>query len=280
MEGYYNSALEVISAIDSDMKTNRSSVKTGVLVALLLMAVPGAASARQAYVDSLWNAASQAYTDGLWQEAAASYEQISSIGLESAALYCNMGNAYYKDGNIARSILNYERALKVDPSYADARFNLEFMNEQIRDQIDPVPDFILAVWMEKICRVMDSDAWAVVFLVLLALTLAMILLFLLSPSVAGRKTGFSLGLVCLFFAVASITFSIWQKTGYEKADGAVVMSSVVSVKSSPSSEGSPNLFVLHEGTKVNGLEEVGTWYKIELADGRQGWLPAKDIEII
>ena len=280
MEGYYNSAVEVISAIDSDMKTKKSSVKSGVLVALLLVMVPVAASARQEYVDSLWNTASQAYTDGLWQDAIASYEQISSIGLESAALYCNMGNAYYKDGNIPMSILNYERALKVDPSYADARFNLEFLNEQIRDQIDPVPDFILAVWMEKICRVMDSDAWAVVFLVLLALTLAMVLLFLLSPSVAGRKVGFSLGLVFLFFAVASICFSIWQKNGYEKVDGAVVMSSVVSVKSSPSSEASPNLFVLHEGTKVYVLEEVGSWYKIELADGRQGWLPANDIEII
>ena len=77
-----------------------------------------------------WNTASQAYTDGQWNEAIASYEQINSIGLESAALYCNMGNAYYKDGNISRAILNYERALKVDPSYEDARFNLEFMNGQ------------------------------------------------------------------------------------------------------------------------------------------------------
>ena len=281
MEGYYNSALEVISAIDSDMKTNKSSVKSGVLAVLMLLALPTAASAQQAEnVDSLWNTASQAYTDGQWNEAIASYEQINSIGLESAALYCNMGNAYYKDGNISRAILNYERALKVDPSYEDARFNLEFLNELIRDQIDPVPDFILAVWMEKICRIMDSDAWAITFLVLLALTLAMVLMFLLSPSVAGRKVGFSLGIVCLLLAVASISFSVWQKNDYESADGAVVMSSVVPVKSSPSSESSPSLFVLHEGTKVSVLEQVGSWYKIELADGRQGWVSSTDIEII
>ena len=281
MEGYYNAAVEVISAIDSDMKTNKGSVKSGVLAVLMLLALPAAVSAQQAdYVDSLWNSASHAYTEGQWQEAIDTYEQINSMGLESAALYCNMGNAYYKEGYISKAILNYERALKVDPSYEDARFNLEFMNELIRDQIDPVPDFILAVWMEKVCRIMDSDAWALTFLVLLALTLAMVLMFLLSPSVAGRKVGFSLGLVSLVLAVASISFSVWQKNDYESADGAVVMSSVVSVKSSPSSESSPNLFVLHEGTKVSVLEQVGSWYKIELADGRQGWVSAKDIEII
>lgn len=281
MEGYYNSAVDVISAIDSDMKTNKSSAKSGMLAVLLLMALPFAASAQQGeYVDSLWNSATQAYTEGQWQEAIAAYEQINAIGLESAALYCNMGNAYYKDGNISKAILNYERALKLDPSYEDARFNLEFLNELIRDQIDPVPDFILAVWMDKVCRIMDSNGWAVTFLVFLALTLAMVLMFLLSPSVAGRKVGFSLAIVAVVFSVASISFSLWQKNDYERTDSAVVMSSVMPVKSSPSSESSQNLFVLHEGTKVYVLEQVGSWYKIELADGRQGWVAVKDIEII
>ena len=262
------------------MKTKKNASKSALLIAMALITLPVASSAQDSYVDSLWNAANAAYVDGRWADAAEGYEKIADMGLESAALYCNTGNAYYKSGNIPEAILNYERALKVDPSYEDARYNLEFLGEMIQDKIDPVPSFILAVWAEKICRIMDSDSWAILFLVLFALAMAMLLLFLLSPSVAGRKTGFSIGIIAVVFAVAALSFSLWQKNEYEKADGAVVMIPVASVKSSPSSESSQNLFVLHEGTKVYVLDQVGSWYNIELADGRQGWIRASDIEAI
>jgi uncharacterized protein YgiM (DUF1202 family) len=127
---------------------------------------------------------------------------------------------------------------------------------------------------------MDSDAWAVTFIVLLALMLAMILLFLLSPSVAGRRTGFFTAIALLLFAVASLSFSLWQKNDYMKMDKAIVMRPVVSVKSSPSTEASQDLFILHEGTKVEILDQVGSWSNIELADGRQGWIRTSEIEII
>lgn len=281
MTVHYDTAIDVISSIDSEMKTTKTASRSAVLALMLMLALPFTSSARQdAYVDSLWNSAAQAYTQGLWQDAAAEYEQIRSLGLESAAMYCNTGNAYYKSGNIPMAILNYERALKVDPSYEDARYNLEFLSGMIQDKIDPVPSFILAVWAEKICRLMDSDAWAVAFLVFLALTMAMVLLFLLASSAAGRKTGFSVGILTIILAVASLTFSLWQKNDYESNDAAVVMMPVAPVKSSPSAESSQNLFVLHEGTKVYVIDQVGAWYNIELADGRQGWIKASEIEII
>ena len=178
------------------------------------------------------------------------------------------------------AILFYERALKLDPSYSDARYNLELMNSMIQDRIDPVPDFILKVWAKDICYIMDSDAWAACFLVLLALTLGLVLLFLLAPTAAGRRTGFFTGIVTLLLAVASLSFSIWQKNDYMSADEAIVMRPVTSVKSSPSAEASKDLFILHEGTKVTILDSVGSWNNIELADGRQGWIPSADIETI
>ena len=127
---------------------------------------------------------------------------------------------------------------------------------------------------------MDSDAWAVCFLVLLALTLALALLFILGATAAGRRAGFFTGIVTLLLAVASLSFSLWQKNDYMSADDAIVMRPVTSVKSSPSSEASTDLFILHEGTKVRILDNVGNWYNVELADGRQGWILSKDIEII
>lgn len=280
MAAHYAAATEVISAIDSSMKTKRSGSKPAML-ALLLLAAPFAAQAHEdAYVDSLWNDANAAYAEGRWDAAVSGYEMISDMGLESAALYCNTGNAYAKSGNVPMAILNYERALKADPSYEDAAYNLELMNTRIQDRIDPVPEFFLKKWLSAISYIMNSDAWAIVSLVLLGLTLAMFLLFLLAPSVAGRRTGFFIGLVLLVFMSFALGFSISQKKTYMNADKAIVMRPVVSVKSSPSTESSKDLFILHEGTKVTVLDQVGTWNNISLADGRQGWLPASDMERI
>ena len=281
MTAHYNAALEVISSIDSSMKSKKTAPKSSVLAIMLMLALPFAADAQQTeYVDSLWNAANQAYVEGRWADAVADYELISGMGLESAALYCNTGDAWFKDGNIPMAILFYERALKLDPSYSDARYNLELLNSTIQDRIDIVPEFILKVWAKDICYIMDSDAWAVWFLVFVALTLGLVLLFLLAPTAAGRRTGFFTGIVTLLLAVSSLSFSIWQRNDYMDADSAIVMRPVTSVKSSPSAEASKDLFILHEGTKVRILDTVGKWNNISLADGRQGWLPSDDLAVI
>jgi tetratricopeptide (TPR) repeat protein len=280
MAAHYEQAVDVISSIDSNMKGKKGAASHAVALVLLMM-VPMAASAQnEAYVDSLWNVANEAYAEGRWADAVKDYEMISEMGLESASLYCNTGNAFFKDGNVPMAILYYERALKIDPSYADARYNLELMNATIQDRIDPVPEFILKVWMRDACYIMDSDAWAVCFLVFFALTLAMALVFLLAPSAGGRRAGFFSGIIMLILAVFSVSFAIWQKNDYVNADEAVVMRPVASVKSSPATESSTDLFILHEGTKVKIVDEVGRWNNIELADGRQGWLPSEDVEVI
>ena len=114
----------------------------------------------------------------------------------------------------------------------------------------------------------------------LVLTLAMVLMFILSPSLAGRRVGFFSAVASLLLAVAALSFSLWQKNEYMKADAAIVMRPVSSVKSSPSYDSAKDLFVLHEGTKVKVIDSVGSWNNIELADGRQGWIPSSDIEKI
>ena len=281
MAAHYDAAVDVISSIDSDMKSRKPSSKGAVVALLILLLWPAAMSAQQTdYADSLWNAANQAYAEGRWADAVDGYELISGMGLESAALYCNTGDAYFKDGNPAKAILYYERALKLDPSYSDARYNLELLNSAIQDRIEELPEFVLKTWFRNFSYVMDSDGWAVCFIVFLAMTLAMMLVFILSGSVGGRRTGFFLGIVMLLAAVLSLTFSIWQKKDAMSADQAIIMRPVTSVKSSPSAEAATDLFILHEGTKVKLLDEVGVWKNIELADGRQGWIPSADLEVI
>ena len=279
MKKHYDAAVEVISSIDSNMKTKRKSSPKHLALLLALM-FPLGAHAQDAYVDSLWNVANAAYSEGRTAEAESDYVRIYQLGLESAPLYCNIGNACYKEGKVAEAILWYERAMKIDPSYEDARYNLELLNSMIQDRIDPVPEFILKVWARNVCYLMDSDSWAVAFIVLTALTLAMVLLFFLSRTVALKRTGFFTGIMLLMLSAAALAFSLWQKNDYMRADEAIVMRPVTSVKSAPSASAAKDLFILHEGTKVKVMDTVGGWKNVELADGRQGWLSDDDIEMI
>ena len=291
MQAHYEAAVNVISSIESDMKGKKSSGKNpgpgrqaGVMAiaaaVVLSSSVTASAATADPYIDSLWNSATEAYSSGQWDVAVQDYSSIVSAGLESAALYCNIGNACFKAEDYPHAILYYERALKLDPSYSDARYNLGIASELIQDRIDAVPEFLLKSWTRDLCYMLDSDAWAVICVVLFAAFLAMLLLFLLSARAGARRSGFFTAIVFILFAGISLWFSLWQKADYERADSAIVMRPVSSVKSSPAAESSTDLFILHEGTKVKILDEVGDWRNISLADGRQGWMLSSDMEII
>ena len=140
-----------------------------------------------------------------------------------------------------------------------------------------MPEFFLKTWARKACWALPGTAWAVIFLVLLAATLAMLLLFLLGDG-ARRKLGFFAGIVLILCALVSLRFAFWQRSDALSHDEAVVVKAVTEVKSSPGS--GVSLFVLHEGTKVKVLEEISGWNNIELSDGRQGWLQNDSVERI
>lgn len=280
MRSHYDAALKVISSIDSGLKTGGKSLRKVATVVILLLSLGSSMNIQAKDLDSLWTAGVQAYTDGKFADASTAWTSIEESGQKSAKLYYNLGNAWFKQGNYPKAILNYERALRLDPSYSDARYNLEFTGNFVQDKIEPVPEFILKSVARKVCYVMSSNVWAVIFLVLLAAALMMGLLFLLGSSVGKRRTGFYCGIVLLLLSAGALSFSAWQKSDSVKTDTAIVMSPVSSVKSSPSSGSSKDLFVIHEGTKVTILDEVGSWKNISLADGRQGWIPAADLEVI
>ena len=228
----------------------------------------------------MWTKGVEAYTSGNWNESVESWKELESVGVVSPELYYNLGNAYYKSGDYAHAILYFERTLKIDPSNSDARYNLEFTNSMIQDKIDAVPEFVLKNWARKLSYLMSPDSWAWLSIALLALTLALVLLFLLGGTTAFRRCGFYGAIVALLLSLGTYGLALWQRNSCLKADYAVVMIPVSSVKSSPSSESSKDLFILHEGTKVQILDSVGQWKNISLSDGRQGWIKDNDIQTI
>lgn len=230
--------------------------------------------------DSLWNQAVKDYTEENYQEALAGFTALEADGYVSGELYYNIGNCYYKLGNcLGQSILYYERALKLDPSYEDAQVNLAIAREYTLDRIDEVPEFILLTWIKAFRDTVSSDAWAWIALVLFLVTAVMVLLFRFGGSPALRKTAFALAVAALLMTIISAVFAFNLRSGLESDGEAVVTVPVSSVKSSPGST-DQSLFILHEGTKVAVMDSLGEWYRIELSDGRQGWLENTNVEII
>ncbi|MEE4196130.1 MAG: tetratricopeptide repeat protein [Bacteroidales bacterium] len=225
------------------------------------------------------DSANQAYTKGNYMQAINHYEMILQNGYESAALYYNLGNAYYKQNIIDKAILNYERALLLKPNHEDIRYNLQIANQLTIDRIEKLPEFFLSAWIKTIRNWFSSDKWALISLGSFVFTLVFISLYLYTRKYGLKKFSFWLGLVCFMISIFSLIFSYQQKQRIVLKDTAIVMSPSVTVKSSPDQSGT-DLFILHEGTKVWLHDQVGEWKEIRLSDGSKGWIKVESIEEI
>ena len=136
-------------------KRKRISASTAAVVAVMVLSAHSVSvsAAVDVQADSLWNAGVEAYADGRWQDARQAWSGIEALGLESKELYYNIGNACFKQDDPAHAILYFERALRLDPSYDDARFNLEYANSMIQDKIESVPEFFLISWTRSLSMI-------------------------------------------------------------------------------------------------------------------------------
>ena len=227
----------------------------------------------------LWTKANDAYSMGQYETALNDYMEIEKNGYQSYKLYYNMGNAWYKTGNMGKAILYYEKALKLNPAGEDALNNLQIAKLQTLDKIDVLPEFIVSTWIKDTRNLMSSNGWGYTAVGLFAVVCILLLLFKFAPTTGGRKLSFVLACVVFLFFIFAVLFAFSLRAKAKSEDNAVVMVPVSNVKSAPNSTGN-NLFILHEGSKVEILEQAGKWCRIEISDGRQGWLEEKDIEVI
>ena len=174
------------------------------------------------------------------------YENILKNEGESSDIYYNLGNSYYKMNNIAKAVLNYERALLLQPGNSDIRANLEVARAKTIDKVEPTPLYF----------------------------------FIFSKQIMWKKIGFISGIIFLIITVCSNLFASQQKENLVNRNEAIVMNPSVTVRSTPSESGT-SLFILHEGRKVNVKDNsMKEWKEIHLEDGKVGWVPASAIEVI
>ena len=219
------------------------------------------------------------YAEGEYEQAIEMYENVLQSGLESAALYYNLGNAYYKSGELPRAILNYERALLHAPQDNDIRHNLELAYSQTTDEIERVDAFFLTEWYRDLRNLNDSDGWATWSVVSFILVLVALGFYFFGRNVPLKKIAFSLSVIFLITSGTTFAFSARQKEKLTEQSHAIIFTPSVNIKSSPDESGT-DLFVLHEGTKVELLNKIGAWWNVKLEDGSEGWIHESDIEII
>lgn len=225
------------------------------------------------------NNADTEYQKGNYQQAIRDYEEILKNG-ESAEIYFNLGNAYYRTDNITKAVLNYERARLLSPGDDDINFNLQFARSKTIDKITPESEMFFVTWYKSLVNFTSVDNWAKTGILCIVLALLLVLLYLFGPQLLLRKIGFFGGLAFFVIFLLSNLFAFQQKQALDNRTGAIIMAPSVNVKKTPA-KNSADQFVLHEGTRVDIIDKGMTdWRCIRVGDGREGWIETKAIEEI
>ena len=195
------------------------------------------------------------------------YEHLLDTQGEAAAVYYNLGGAYYKAGDIARSVLNYERALLIEPSNAV-------------DKNAIVTELFFVRWWKQFSAILSADGWAKAGIISFILLISCLTLFIFSKKSKTKKIIFIFALLSLLCSVMAGVIASNQANKLRNRESAIIMDPSVTVRSTPSTTGT-ELFILHEGKKVKIKDDsMKAWKEIEIEDGNVGWLPAESIERI
>ena len=236
-------------------------------------------------INLLTFASSKAEADKAFQEnnftgAIEQYEAILAGGQESSDIYYNLGNSYFKTKNVAKAILNYERALLLNPGDADTRFNLELAKSKTVDKVTPTSEVFIVTWIHALTNTMSEAGWSKLAIFSFLLFLVGLSLYIFAKKILFKKIGFIGAVVMILITVCANFFADAQKEKMMVRSGAIVMSPSVTVRSTPNESGT-ELFVLHEGTKIFVEDDsMKGWKEIRLEDGNKGWVPTESIEVI
>ncbi|NDW12943.1 tetratricopeptide repeat protein [Bacteroides sp. 214] len=224
--------------------------------------------------------ADSAYMNADYATAIHLYETLLEEKGEAAEVYYNLGNSYYKTENIAKAIVNYERALLLKPGNGDFRANLEIARAKTVDKVTEVPEIFFVSWIKSLINSANIDVWARWSIAFFLLFIVALYFFFFSKSTIMKKIGFFGGVVVLIFAVTTMQFASYQRQTLLNRKTAIIMNPSVTIRSTPNESGT-NLFILHEGKKVRIKDNsMRNWKEIMIEDGKVGWVSADDIEII
>lgn len=221
--------------------------------------------------DELMKSANKFYQEGQIQQALENYEKILGQGYESGSLYFNLGNAYFKNGNLGKAIFCYEKGLKLEPNDEDLIYNLRITNSRTFDKITELPKLFIVSWWEGLITSLSVSGWSVIVVLVFWILLASISIYFFSRKVRFQRIAFfsasiSLSVLIIFLVILFARVNRESATNY-----GILFQPTYTVKVSPDTKGS-DAFVIHEGIKFSIEDHVNNWVKIRLVDGKVGWI--------
>jgi tetratricopeptide (TPR) repeat protein len=229
--------------------------------------------------DELMISANQLYQEDKFDEAIILYETILNNGLVSENLYYNLGNSYYRMGQIGRAILNYERALKLDPGNDDVEYNISIVKARMTDNIREVPKLFIVEWWEGLLAAFSTTTWLLTVAAIFTLLLVFLGIYFTGKTGRLQRLGFLGGSASLAALIISILMLVSHINRITSSEFGILIEEEYAVKQSPSNSSS-DVFIIHEGLKFSIEDRVDEWTRIRLSDGKVGWLPTNTFEII
>ena len=214
-----------------------------------------------------------------YEAAISSYESVVNAGKQSAELYFNLGNCYYKLHKVAPAIYNYEKALLLSPNDTEIKTNLEFARKMTIDDIKVIPKVGFNKLIQDFTAKYYYDTWAWIAVAFAFLFLLFFVGYYLSLSAVLKRIFFLGMFLWLIGIVLSASSGFYEKDRMDNERPAIVFAETASVKSEPKGAAT-DAFVLHEGTKVYILESIANWKKVELTDETTGWIDESAIKEI
>jgi len=221
--------------------------------------------------------ANQRYETGNYSEAIAGYEAIITAGVRNSDVYYNLGNAYFKQGDMGRAILNYRRAQQLDPPDADIAANLALARTQTVDKLEVPPEGVLVNIVEIAEEWLTLNQAAMLALSLWLLMCIAFIVAIFQPRWRRLSAGI-MAILAVFLLIGLISMAnrLYKET---EAPPVVIIAPEVDVTSGPGG-GDQYLveFELHAGAEVRLLESRVGWRRITLPGNLEGWVPSEAVE--
>lgn len=217
------------------------------------------------------------YKEGEYQQSIIAWESILKSGEHSAQLYYNLANAYFKNNQLAESIYYYEKALQLSPSDKDVLNNLAIAQNSTIDAIEPAPQNIFESWYKNTLNLFSFNGWAILSVILIVIFALLFLWYYYTATTSKKRLLFSGSIVVFLIAVASLTAAFLSHNYFKNNPTAIIFAESTQVRSEPLLRSDVS-FRLHEGTKVYITDQDNEWVRIEIADGKEGWMLRSDLK--
>jgi tetratricopeptide (TPR) repeat protein len=251
-----------------------------VRIGFALLWLPGTLAWAQALdVRQLFEAGNQSYAQGNFKTAIEQYERIVQIPFANELVYYNLGNAHFKDGQLGRAILYYEKARQLSPRDREIEANLGFAKTRISDKVEKPPEGFLVTQLRRLLNLLPLDVETLLAVACFVAANGCFTLFVLGSSPSFSRLALYASLALLAFFLILGTSNLIRIYQTETTREGVVVTDKVDVLSGPSTD-NPTLFSIHEGLKVRIENEVQDWLQISLENGWNGWVKKGTLGVI